>query len=113
MLSAHEIVGYVASVLVLLTFIARDMRLLRVMAILSNIAFILYAVLDHLPPVLFLHLSLLPVNVFRLTQLRNGTVGSPTPSVIPISNLATRSRRQDSAQRAAAHGAGHLSDCLD
>ncbi len=113
MLSAHEIVGYVASVLVLLTFIARDMRLLRVMAILSNVAFILYAVLDHLPPVLFLHLSLLPVNVFRLTQLRNRIASGPPTSMIPISNFAARSRRHDSAQRATPQGAVHLPDCLD
>ncbi len=77
MLSVHQIVGYVASMLVLLTFIARDMRVLRMTAILSNVAFMLYAILDHLPPILFLHASLLPVNVFRLTQLLNGPVGHP------------------------------------
>jgi hypothetical protein len=70
-------VGYVASMLVLLSFIARDMRVLRMTAILSNVAFMLYAILDHLPPILFLHASLLPVNVFRLTQLLNVPVGHP------------------------------------
>jgi hypothetical protein len=55
--------------MVLLTFVMKDMRLLRVLGILSNVAFITYAVLDSLPPVLVLHLLLLPVNVFRLRSL--------------------------------------------
>jgi CRP/FNR family transcriptional regulator, cyclic AMP receptor protein len=60
--------GYLASVLVLLTFLMKDMRPLRITAILSNIAFIVYAALNWLPPVLVLHLLLLPVNVHRLRE---------------------------------------------
>jgi len=52
--------GYVASVFVLLTFVAKDMRLLRTLAIFSNLAFITYGMIEWLPPVLFLHLMLLP-----------------------------------------------------
>jgi hypothetical protein len=55
--------------MVLLTFMTKDMRLLRVLAIFSNIAFITYAVLAWLPPVFCLHLLLLPVNVLRLRSL--------------------------------------------
>jgi len=112
MLRAPEFVGYVASVLVLLTFIARDMRVLRCMAILSNVAFILYAILDHLAPVLLLHMSLLPVNVVRLTQLCNAA-GSPITSIVGIASLRPRSRRRDSARSVPANGAAHLSNSLD
>ena len=35
-----ELSGYVASTLVLLTFIAKDMRVLRILVIFSNLAFI-------------------------------------------------------------------------
>jgi len=62
--------GYVASALVLLTFVAKDMRLLRTAAIFSNLAFITYGTLEWLPPVLFLHVVLLPLNMARLSELQ-------------------------------------------
>jgi hypothetical protein len=61
--------GYFASVLVLATFAMRNMRLLRITAILSNIAFITYGVLYRLPPIIALHLLLLPINLVRLIEL--------------------------------------------
>jgi hypothetical protein len=67
--SPSELSGYVASALVLLTFIAKDMRLLRTVAIFSNLAFITYGTLEWLPPVLFLHLVLLPLNIVRLAEI--------------------------------------------
>lgn len=67
--SWKEPAGYLASALVLLTFCMRDMFRLRCIAILSNIAFMAYGYLAVLPPVLLLHLILLPVNAIRLSQL--------------------------------------------
>jgi hypothetical protein len=67
--SPSEISGYVASVLVLLTFIAKDMRLLRTAAIFSNLAFITYGTLQWLPPILVLHVVLLPLNMVRLSEV--------------------------------------------
>jgi hypothetical protein len=64
-----DLSGYVASTLVLLTFIAKDMRLLRTAAIFSNLAFISYGTIEWLPPVLFLHLVLLPLNIVRLSEI--------------------------------------------
>ena len=64
-----DIVGYIASGLVLLTFTTKEMRPLRIMAILSNLAFITYGLLDAILPVLALHIVLLPLSVFRLNQL--------------------------------------------
>jgi hypothetical protein len=61
--------GFVASILVLTTFMMTDMRTLRIVAIFSNIAFITYSAFEWLPPVLILHLTLLPLNVLRLTEL--------------------------------------------
>jgi hypothetical protein len=43
---------------------------LRFVAILSNILFLLYGYFAHIPPVLFLHATLLPINVARLMALR-------------------------------------------
>lgn len=64
------LIGYIASAMVLLTFIAKDMRRLRFVGILSNVAFIGYGALALLPPVLFLHLILLPLNIVRLVELQ-------------------------------------------
>ena len=64
-----EVSGYVASTLVLFTFVAKDMRLLRTIAIFSNLAFITYGMIEWLPPVLFLHLVLLPLNIVRLVEI--------------------------------------------
>jgi CRP/FNR family cyclic AMP-dependent transcriptional regulator len=61
--------GYVASALVLATFCMRTMVSLRIAAICSNIAFIIYAFYDGLFLVLILHLILLPLNVLRTAQM--------------------------------------------
>lgn len=66
----RDIVGYLASTMVFLTFVTKDMRLLRILAIFSNISFLTYGLLDWLPPVFCLHLILLPINTFRLREMR-------------------------------------------
>jgi len=69
MRALSDVFGYLASTLVLLTFIAKDMRLLRALAILSNIAFMIYGASADLMPVLCLHVTLLPLNIVRLWEL--------------------------------------------
>jgi hypothetical protein len=61
-------IGYVASALVLAAFGMKDMVNLRIVAICSNVAFITYAVMLNLPPILILHVTLLPLNGWRLAQ---------------------------------------------
>ena len=65
-----ELSGYIASLLVFVAFYMKTMIPLRVVAILSNVAFITYAVGGHLYPVLILHTVLLPLNCIRLRQMR-------------------------------------------
>ncbi len=65
-----EIAGYVASALVFATFYVRTMMPLRVLAITSNLAFIFYATMQGLTPILLLHTALLPVNIMRLLEIR-------------------------------------------
>jgi hypothetical protein len=62
-------IGYLASLLVLTTFCMRTMLHLRVAAIFSNLAFLVYGFADNLYPVLLLHLVLLPLNVARFAEL--------------------------------------------
>ena len=66
--------GYVASALVLATFCQTSMARLRWIAIASNCAFIFYALVLDLWPILLLHCILLPVNILRLAQLRRGPI---------------------------------------
>jgi len=59
-------IGFLASALVLAAFGMKDMVNLRIVAICSNFAFIAYALLLHLLPILVLHVILLPLNGWRL-----------------------------------------------
>lgn len=63
-----DVFGWTAVVLTLLTFMSSDMRRLRMTALAANVAFIAYAALAGLWPVLALHLILVPVNLWRLHQ---------------------------------------------
>ncbi len=65
-----ELFGYSASLLVFAAFYMKSMVPLRVVAIASNIAFMTYAWIDGLTPILVLHGALLPLNLLRLSQLR-------------------------------------------
>jgi hypothetical protein len=47
--TTSTIIGYLASGLVLATFCAKDLRHLRILAILSNIGFVTYGLLAWLP----------------------------------------------------------------
>ena len=65
-----DLLGYAASLAVLATFCMSRMVPLRLVAIGSNVLFGLFGALAHVYPVLFLHTILLPINVFRLLQVR-------------------------------------------
>jgi CRP/FNR family transcriptional regulator, cyclic AMP receptor protein len=68
-MTSVDSIGYVAASLVLATFCARTMVLLRALAIASNLAFIAYGLLAHLWPILLLHAVMLPLNVHRLLEV--------------------------------------------
>lgn len=65
-----EVFGYIAAGLVLATFSMRTMIPLRLLGIASNVAFIAYGYIDGLWPVFILHALLLPLNVWRLIEMR-------------------------------------------
>jgi hypothetical protein len=67
-IAPSDLLGYAAAGLVLVTFLAQSMTMLRSIAIASNVMFIAYALIASLPPVLALHALLLPLNVWRLWQ---------------------------------------------
>ncbi|MDZ7654022.1 MAG: hypothetical protein U5L03_16430 [Burkholderiaceae bacterium] len=63
-----DLAGWFAATLMLCTFASREARVMRLLAIATNLAFIGYGVLAALPPVLVLHLLLLPINLWRWAQ---------------------------------------------
>jgi CRP/FNR family transcriptional regulator, cyclic AMP receptor protein len=64
-----ESFGYLGALLTLATFSMKTMLRLRMVGIAANLAFITYGVVGYVYPVLLLHIALLPLNVWRLTQL--------------------------------------------
>jgi CRP/FNR family cyclic AMP-dependent transcriptional regulator len=61
-----DVAGYIASALVFSAFYMKDMVPLRILAICSNVAFLIYGTSMLLTPVIVLHALLLPLNVWRL-----------------------------------------------
>lgn len=64
-----DVIGYVAALLVFVTFWMKTMVSLRVLGIASNIFFIGYGYMAAAYPPLVLHILLLPLNVLRLRQM--------------------------------------------
>jgi fatty acid desaturase len=89
------ILGWLAAGLTLATFVCRDMRRLRLLALAANAAFIGYGTAAQLLPVLVLHLALVPVNLWRLNQAFRpapARSAAPGPSVSPGRTAARRRR---------------------
>jgi hypothetical protein len=85
-MALQDLAGWVASALVLATFSARTMVPLRALAVASNVAFIGYAYMAGLWPILLLHSLMLPMNTVRLAQ---GSAGrTPMPAGITRDRVA-------------------------
>jgi len=67
-MSFSDAIGFIAAALVLVTFYQRQMIPLRLAALGSNLAFIVYGLALGLAPVWLLHALLLPVNASRLAE---------------------------------------------
>ena len=68
-LSFADALGYIAAVLVFLTFSMKTIIPLRIVGICSSAFFVAYGYVAPAYPVLILHIALLPLNVFRLQQM--------------------------------------------
>jgi multidrug resistance efflux pump len=65
-----EFVGYVAAGLVFATFYMKTMIPLRLVGITSNVTFLVYSWFADVVPLFVLHSALLPLNIWRLMQIR-------------------------------------------
>ena len=83
-----DMFGYLAAMLLLLTFFMREMIPLRSVAIASSIAWLVYGWADHIYPVLCLHVILLPLNGVRLFQALRRQVARSAAGPIPAAPIA-------------------------
>jgi antibiotic biosynthesis monooxygenase (ABM) superfamily enzyme len=65
----HDLLGFLASGLVLTSFWMRSMLSLRLVALASNVAFINYGHVAHILPVMVLHAILLPINLWHVVPM--------------------------------------------
>jgi hypothetical protein len=81
-----DALGWLASALVLATFCMRGMVALRLTAIASNLAFIVWGLSAGIHPVLMLHVLLLPLNTIRLMQERGPRADDCPPPANPFAD---------------------------
>lgn len=107
-MAVQDLIGWLAAALVLATFSARAMVPLRAIAVSSNVAFIAYAYMAGLWPILLLHSIMLPLNMMRLRQGIGGRVlDDPISSARPLAHrfaatAANDNEDDDTVDRAAA-----------
>ncbi len=64
-----EIAGWLGALFTAGAYSMRDMKLLRTVAVASNLSFITYGFAAAIWPMLALHLFLLPLNLYRLSEI--------------------------------------------
>jgi hypothetical protein len=87
-----NLLGYAASCTVLATFLMRTMVPLRLVAILSNVLFLLFGYIEHIYPVFFLHVALLPINTWRLVAVQKNPAAPAAVAPPVIRPLHSRPR---------------------
>jgi hypothetical protein len=89
-----DLTGYIASSLVFLTFYMKGMIPLRLLALCSNVAFLIYAFGLHLAPIAILHGALIPVNISRLIAARREESPGLTKTNLAKPDLTVGSPKQ-------------------
>jgi|GEM_PF-4643999 len=77
--SMTDVIGYIAASLVFATFYVKKIMTLRLIAISSNVAFIMYGLGGNLHPIFILHSLLLPLNLYRVFELKRGSLQFSVP----------------------------------
>lgn len=85
-MSNPDVLGWLAAGLMVATFGCREASVMRPLAVATNLAFIGYGVAASLVPVLTLHLLLLPINLWRWTEVLRAK-----ESLVKLTNLLRRS----------------------
>lgn len=119
-MSHEDLLGYAAGLAVIATYSMSSMVPLRILGIGSNLLFISYGLLAGATPVLVLHMILLPLNGWRLWQLRQSSASpsahgraSPrlqSPTGVGAANLRSAARRRQGRASGKASGSRRCRD---
>ncbi len=92
--------GFLAATLVFTAFCMKTMIPLRYVAIGSNFAFITFGYFGDVYPVLVLHMFLLPLNIFRLVQMRKliSDIKESTAGEFSLDSMMPYMRREQFAK---------------
>lgn len=93
-----EAIGWLASILTIATYAMNTMMALRILAILSSLAFLIYTIALQLWPLLVMELILLPINCYRLWEIKTlrgrlNVVGSAANSDFSVIKAYGKKRR--------------------
>jgi CRP/FNR family transcriptional regulator, cyclic AMP receptor protein len=118
-MTLSDTIGYVASGLVLAAFCMKEIVPLRLVALCSNVAFLVYGVDMGLMPIWLLHGLLLPMNSLRLAQVLlerrpSGHAAARAHRSLPIEPVLQHADRKAGrvSSRASAHATRRLSPVL-
>lgn len=75
-----ELVGYAGTVFTIFAYGMRHLVPLRICAILSSLAFLMYGLLTPTYPLVIMELVLLPINSYRLAEILRSPQRSPQGS---------------------------------
>ena len=78
-MTIYDALGYSAAFLVFSAFFMRSLVPLRILALCSNLAFLVYGLGYGLAPVYVLHAALIPINAWRLWEATRVASCSETP----------------------------------
>jgi hypothetical protein len=67
-MSTTEIIGYLASFLILVSFLMKDMKKLRIINLFGCGAFIIYGVLNHAMPIVITNSAIVLINLYYLLK---------------------------------------------
>jgi hypothetical protein len=67
-LTTTELIGYIGSLLVLLSFLMKDMRKLRIGNIIGSGTFIVYGMMLHSVPIIITNTSIVIINAYYLVK---------------------------------------------
>lgn len=63
-----EILGFISSVLVLISFLFNDIKIIRIINIIASIVFVVYGILISSFSIIFLNISLILINIIKIIK---------------------------------------------
>jgi hypothetical protein len=66
-----DLIGFAAAIAVLAGFCMNSIRHLRMVALASNVLFVVYGLFAHIYPVVILHVILVPINLRKLHRIKS------------------------------------------